>query len=118
MNAANNTGVVASVTGVDGIDTGTVRLNSWPDNLNLATLNGFTAKNNNNQDLHIIKIVSTKTLTLDIDEQFFSINNSSATLIADVAFNYEERGSYTINITTADETATFSQDIIIWVMTT
>ncbi len=115
MNAASNTGVVASVTGVNSIDTGTVRLNSWPDNLNLATLNGFTAKNNNNQDLHIIKIVSTKTLTLDIDEQFFSINNSNATLIADVAFNYEERGSYTINITTADETATFSQDITIYI---
>ena len=115
MNVASNTGVVASVTGVNSIDTGTVRLNSWPDNLNLATLNGFTAKNNNNQDLHIIKIVSTKTLTLDIDEQFFSINNSSATLIADVAFNYEEKGSYTINITTADETATFSQDITIYI---
>ena len=101
------TGVSASVV-TDGYYYGTIRLNTWPDIYNGATLIGFNRVLNQIG----IAIVPNRTLILDIDEQFFSISGDN--LIADVVFDHEEKSSYSVNITTTDkDNNSYSEDFII-----
>ena len=110
INAMTNvTGVSASAI-TDGNASGTVRLTAWPDNFNGAELIGFSIISG---EIGIAVVDAGK--TIDVDEQFFSIDADK--LIADVAFNFEQRDLYTIDITTTDERGSaFSQSFSITIL--
>ena len=107
----STTGVSAEVV-TNGEDSGTVRLTSWPANLNGATLIGFSTTSGGN---------SVSTITIDsnldplptatFDEQYFEISGSD--LVSAIVFDYSVKSSYTINVTTDDGNNTFSQDITV-----
>ncbi len=108
----STTGVSAEVV-TNGEDSGTVRLTSWPANLNGATLIGFTTTDSGGNSVSTITIDSNldPLPTATFDEQYFEISGSD--LVSAIVFDYSVKSSYTINVTTDDGNNTFSQDITV-----
>ena len=111
-NTNNSSGVSAEVVN-DGPASGTVRLTSWPANLNGAKLIGFSTTNGANS-INTITIgsdLTIPTLSTTLNEQYFTISGSN--LLSATVFDYSVKSSYTINVTTNDGVTDFSQDITV-----
>ena len=109
-NTANGSGVSAEAV-INNPSDGTVRLTSWPANLDGATLRGFDTSGNN----IAITITSTDITIPTPTSDFFSIDANTGVLESKVSFDFEAKGSYTIVIRATDSTGSLSEsfDIII-----
>ena len=111
-NAANNSGVSATGMNASGTNaSGTVRLDSWPANLDGATLIGFSVE----ADGAYISINSGLTISTPPTSDFFSIDAATGVLKSKVEFDYEAKGSYTIVIRATDNTGGYLENFIIYI---
>ena len=111
-NAANNSGVSATGMNASGTNaSGTVRLDSWPANLDGATLIGFSVE----ADGSYISINSGLTISTPPTSDFFSIGTATGVLKSKVEFDWETKSMYDIVIRATDNTGSLSGsfDIII-----
>ena len=109
-NAANKSGVSATGMNASGTNaSGTVRLDSWPANLDGATLIGFSAE----ADGAYITINSGLTISTPPTSDFFSIGSATGVLKSKVEFDYEAKASYTIVIRATDNTGGYLENFII-----
>ena len=109
-NAANKSGV--SATGIDASGTnasGTVRLDSWPANLDGATLIGFSVEAGG----AYITINSGLTISTPPTSDFFSIGSATGVLKSKVEFDYEAKSKYNIVIRATDNTGGYLENFII-----
>ena len=109
-NAANKSGV--SATGIDASGTnasGTVRLDSWPANLDGATLIGFSVEAGG----AYITINSGLTISTPPTSDFFSIGTATGVLTSKVEFDWETKSTYNIIIRATDNTGGYSENFII-----
>ena len=109
-NAANKSGV--SATGINTPATnasGTVRLNSWPANLDGATLIGFSVE----ADGAYISINSGLTISTPPTSDFFSIGSATGVLKSKVEFDWETKSMYDIVIRATDNTGGYLENFII-----
>ena len=103
----------------DGPASGTVRLTSWPANLNGATLIGFSTTSGANS-INTITINSGLTipktaLSTTLDEQYFAISNSGSDLISAVIFDFETKSTYSIVVIATDSTGSYSESFYIYI---
>ena len=111
-NAANKSGVSATGMNASGTNaSGTVRLNSWPANLDGATLIGFSVEAGG----AYITINSGLTISTPPTSDFFSIGSATGVLTSKVEFDYETKGSYTIVIRATDNTGGYLENFIIYI---
>ena len=109
-NTANNSGVSATGMNASGTNaSGTVRLDSWPANLDGATLIGFSVE----ADGAYITINSGLTISTPPTSDFFSIGTATGVLTSKVEFDYEAKASYTIVIRATDNTGGYLENFII-----
>ena len=109
-NAANKSGV--SATGMNTPATnssGTVRLDSWPANLDGATLIGFSVE----ADGAYISINSGLTISTPPTSDFFSIGSATGVLKSKVEFDWETKSMYDIVIRATDNTGGYLENFII-----
>ena len=103
---------------VDGdADSGTVRLTSWPANLNGATLIGSTLTNGGGNGYSAITITSADrtlpTLSTTLDEQYFAISDNGSDLVSAIIFDFETKSTYSIVVIATDNTGSYSQSFAI-----
>ncbi len=109
-NAANKSGVSATGMNASGTNaSGTVRLDSWPANLDGATLIGFSVEAGG----AYITINSGLTISTPPTSDFFSIGSATGVLKSKVEFDYEAKASYTIVIRATDNTGGYLENFII-----
>ena len=109
-NTANNSGVSATGMNASGTNaSGTVRLDSWPANLDGATLIGFSVE----ADGAYISINSGLTISTPPTSDFFSIGTATGVLKSKVEFDHEAKSTYTIVIRATDNTGGYLENFII-----
>ena len=109
-NAANKSGVSATGMNASGTNaSGTVRLNSWPANLDGATLIGFSVEAGG----AYITINSGLTISTPPTSDFFSIGTATGVLTSKVEFDWETKSTYNIIIRATDNTGGYLENFII-----
>ena len=112
-------GVTAEVV-TNSADSGTVRLTSWPANLNGATLIGFNLELNSANLYSAITIDSNLDplpISTTLDEQYFaiSISSSGSDLVSAAVFDWETKSTYSIVVIATDSTGSYSESFYIYI---